>query len=253
MEYFDYDKISDILFYFSNRITLNFNVILSRADQQGNRRFFHYEVEYGSKYIGRDKNYSIKRNIHYYFSIEDKDNFDNGLILRPQDIQILKMLVDNKVLPWYFDAKKRVFKIIGDRLTLNGKYEPALYSQSNTKLLMFEPFVFEYEDSTFKEGIRITINREYVDIDIDKFMGLYNILFCTDMYSVACTLTNYVKTEPYGISMYKPVGLGSSLNSVNDSIYNDTIPKKSGSSFLDSINRKVKGDNYEIGKRNKKE
>ena len=39
----DYEKITDILIYFSTDIILKFVVQLARKDQDGRRRFFHRE------------------------------------------------------------------------------------------------------------------------------------------------------------------------------------------------------------------
>ena len=49
---------------------------------------------------------------------------------------------------------------------------------------------------------------EFVDMDIDKFIGFYYLLKNTDMYSAACNLINYVKTMPYGNNVFRMAGLG---------------------------------------------
>ena len=65
IQFTDYDRITDILMYLSNTITLNFNVVLSRKDKTGKRSFFHYETEYPSKYLGVNTGRGIKRNMNF--------------------------------------------------------------------------------------------------------------------------------------------------------------------------------------------
>ena len=61
IQFTDYDRITDILMYLSNNITLNFNVVLSRKDKTGKRSFFHYETEYPSKCLGVNTGRGIKK------------------------------------------------------------------------------------------------------------------------------------------------------------------------------------------------
>ena len=85
-------------------------------------------------------------------------------------------------------------------------------------------------------------------LSVDKFMGFYNILSKTDMYSVACALTNYVKTPPYGVNVYTNQGLGASINGTNNSIENkwkEAASSRGGfskNSFLDGANYKKGSD-----------
>ena len=242
MEFKDYDRITDILMYLSDKITLNFNTILSRADKAGSRNFFHYEVEYGSKYIGVDKNHSIKRNMNFFFTIDNKNYFANSIILRPQDVAILNMLLHQRLIPWFF-GKERIFSIIDNKLVITGTYQPLTYAQNEYKFIRFEPIVLEFDGNTFKEGVRVTVNSstEYADLTIDKFMGFYYILRNTDMYSAACNQVCYVKTPPYGINTFSMSGLGGGV--VEDKWGPDEEPEQKsnnpkGNKFLDSTKKK---------------
>lgn len=243
IQFTDYDRITDILFYLSPTITLNFNVILSRKNKTGERMFFQYETEYGSKYIGTNTGRAIKRNMSFYFTFDNKNDFGNGFILKPQDVVMLITIIDNQLLPLII-GERRIYKIIDGNLVITGKYKPIDYIQSDYKYLRMEPIVCKYEDGTFKEGIRLTVNseHEYADLDIDKFFGLYYLLKNTDMYSAACALTNYVKQPPYGTNIYAQRGLGGGAQipeeDWNSDIQNNQTNKGQNNSFLDNVKRK---------------
>lgn len=232
----DYDRISDTLMYLSDSITLNFTVTLSRKDRNGGRAFFHYETEYNSKYIGATKGRAIKRNMTFYFIIDNKNDFGNGFILRPQDVMILTTIMEQKLIPLYFDPNRRIYKIIdGKHLAITGEFESIIYPQSEYKVLSFIPIVCTYEDGTSKEGVRININKDFVDLDIDKFMGLYYILKNTDMYSAACSMTAYVKNAPYGVNVYSCQGLGGGATLPDD---NYNLNDNNNGNFLNNIKEK---------------
>lgn len=235
----DYDRITDTLIYLSDNITLNFTVNLAKKAKDGSRSFFHYETEYQSKYIGTNNARAIKRLMVFYFVIDNKNDFGNGFIIRPQDAIMITKIIEDKVFPMYF-GPDRVFKIIDNKLVVTN-YNKILYTQSEYKFLAFEPLVCSYEDG-YKDGIRITINSDYVDIDIDKFMGLYYILKNTDMYGAACSLVNYVKSAPYAVNVYSRKGLAGG-GPLPDEQWNSSIDssdlRAQQSDFLKNV--KVKG------------
>ena len=242
-QFTDYDRITDTIMYLSSNITLEFVVVLSKKDKSGGRSFFQYETESVSRYYGVQKSHNIKRNMTFYFVLNNKNDFGNGLILRPQDVVLLILAIEQQILPWFFGKEERIFSITKDKtkLIIKGNYNPVHYIQSEHKFLKFEPIVYEYEDGTYKEGIRITINNEFVDLDIDRFMGFYYILKNTDMYTVASTMVNYVKMPPYGINVYSATGLGGGYvqdnwNETSDS--NMIEEKKTQNNFLNSVPKK---------------
>lgn len=212
INYIDYDRVTDNLIYLSTNLSLNFTVVMSRKSKTGERVFCHYETEYGSKFNGVNTSRAIKRNMNYYYTIDNKNDFGNGFILRDSDVMMLIMIIEQKILPLFFDANKRVFGLVedGERLVVNGVYEDIIYSQSEYKFLKFDPIVIQYEDGTYKEGIRMTVNAsgEFADLDIDRFMGFYHLLKTTDMYSVASNMLTYAKTAPHGINVFRMQGLG---------------------------------------------
>ena len=209
----DYDRITDTLLFFTTNLTLNFTTVMARKDKMtGNRISYHLETEYGSKYTDVNTARSIKRSINYYYTIDNKNDFGNGFILRESDIAVLCMIIQQKIIPWFF-GNTRIFGMVEDnkKLVIKKQFEPVLYSQSEYKFIKFEPLILSFEDGSYKEGIRLTVNSntEYADIDIDKFLGFYHLIKNTDMYGVACSMLTYVKTPPYGVNTYTAsVGLG---------------------------------------------
>jgi len=241
--YEEYDRITDVLMYMNQDITLNFVVSLAKASKNNQRMFYHYETQYKAKrYDGEVR--SIKRNMNYFFVLDNKQDFGNGLLLRPSDVELLKMLIDKQVLPWFYDKDKYAYKIIDEKMYI-GNYEPVTFTQSATQFIQFTPTIFSYENDTYKEGIRMNINTNgVVDITLDRFMQFYNILH-TDMYIAACCLCNYVKSMPYGINSHVMGGLGGGRFEDNWNDTGDISTNEKGiyknitkNNFLDNISKK---------------
>ena len=243
IDFTQYERVQDTLMYLTDKITLTFTVALSKKMLNGQRSFFHYETQYKSDAYGSELR-SIKRNMSYYFLISNKDIFGSGIVLRPQDVEILLMLIERKVLPWYFGTQEQhAFHMVDNKLVLK-EFAPVVYPQSETKFIGFEPIVYHFENTEqYAEGINLLFTEgESCPMTVDKFMGLYNILK-SDMYAIACNLCTYAKTPPYGVNVYKSVGLGASPNQQrNDTGWNNQNSYKGfgSNSFLE--NTKKKGD-----------
>ena len=236
----DYERITDTLMYLTDKITLSFTLALSKKMLNGQKSFFHYETLYNNSYGNEAR--SVKRNMNYYFVISNKEIFGSGIVLRPQDVELLIMLINERILPWFFSQDKHAFQIIDDKLVLK-EYTPAVYTQSENKFISFEPIVYHYEESgQFAEGINLGLGSgESCPMTIDKFMGFFNIIK-TDMYATACALANYVKTAPYNINTYSASGLGANPNKPKDEWNNQKSYSGFGAnSFLD--NSKIKKGN----------
>jgi hypothetical protein len=238
IDFTDYDKITDTLMNFDNVISLKFSVLLSKNSKTKDRNHIHSEWVYPSKYMNTNESRSITRWMNYYFILDIKGDFTGSVILRPQDVEVIKMLIDSKILPWFFDASKRVFQIKENKMFLKGEVAPAIFPQNEYKYIMFTPMVLQYEDNNSKEGIRMYLNNDstFVDIDIDKFMGFVNIIKCTDMYNAACNLINYAKMPPYGVNVSTTApGLGSSTYVENrEPTFDKSTPNKRGNNFLNN-------------------
>lgn len=211
IDFTDYDRITDVLMYLSDKITLNFVLSLSKKTLNKERQFFHYETKYNSDSYNGTELRSIKRNMNFYFVLGNREIFGNGIVLRPQDVELLIRIIDQKVLCWFFGTvKEHAFRYIDGKLVL-GEFSPVVYTQSETKYISFEPIVYCYEETgQYAEGITMIFpNGDSTPMNLDKFMGFFHLLK-SDMYSVACSLANYAKMQPYGINVYSPTGLGAS-------------------------------------------
>lgn len=250
-EYFEsYDRVTDILMYFNDNITLSFHVVLSKTNKDGSRRFFQYEVEKSSSNITTR---NIKRNMTFYYTIDIKNDFCSGLVIKTSDIYFLKKVIYDSVLPWYdSNSANYAFQIVEDRLALT-EFKPAIYTQSDIKHLQFEPIVVITYNDKYSFGIRMLLNGLYtIDIELDKFMNFIYYLDC-DMYTAACALCNYAKIDPYGIEVFKPYGLGGgrevnnwdtaseSSVSYSSTTFDNGGSKSRNNSFLDNAKSKKGG------------
>lgn len=196
-----YDRITDTMMYLSPDIKLEFVVNLAYKRRDGGRQFFHSEYEKTSSYRMVDISRTVRRTARYYYAINLVNNYSEGIALKHADVYILVTTIEKRVLPWFF-SKDRIFKIIDNRLAIVGEYEPYFYTQSEYKFISIIPIIREFEDGSFKEGVRMFIgNKDYFcDLTIDEFLGFYHLLANTDMYVLASTMMNYVKIPPYGVN-----------------------------------------------------
>lgn len=237
-DFTDYNRITDILMYFTEVLTLNFTVSLSRKNKYGERQFFQYETEYGSDTSTGGNLRSIKRNMNFYFTIDNREVFASGMMLRPQDVEILLMLIEKKILPWFFGGPNEYAFQIKDNKLLLREFEEVYYTQSDSKYLKFEPIVYSFEDGTFTQGVQMTLaSGDVAPMNIDKFMGFYHLLK-TDMYSAACNMVAYVKMPPYGVNEYKVGGLGTG-KPPKDTVWSQSNYNGKGTnSFLQNAKKK---------------
>lgn len=196
-----YDKISDTLIYFNNDISLKFIVSLNRKGADGNIINFHNEYSYDSSYFGK-KSYAIRRYFVPYFSLDDKRDFKNNIMIKPSDVCLLQLVMNNNIIPWVM-GNSRIYGMDKEgKIIIKGKWSQADFPLSDYQYLSFIPIVVTYDDNTTKEGIRMVMNNKdnFIDMDINKFMEFYYYINNTDIYNAAIGLVNYVKTQPYCIN-----------------------------------------------------
>ena len=246
IDFTEYDRITDTLMYLSDNISLGFTVGFSRKSKTGDRVFYHYETQYGSDKYGSALR-SIKRQLSYAFTIDCKDDFMSGMMFKPQDIELLVRIIDQKVFPWFFGNEKQIaFKTKEGKYILK-QFEPVSYVQQNGRWISFQPAIYVDPISELESmGIRTELYSQYSWIlPMDKFMGFYNIIARSDMYNIACTLCNYVKMQPYGVNVYSNKGLGATPNGNNNNVddaWKDTKEKFAKNSFLNDSGSKRKGE-----------
>ncbi|MCD8224326.1 MAG: hypothetical protein LUC99_05700 [Clostridiales bacterium] len=206
IHFLDYDKISDTLLYFSRTISLRFNVRLASKNRDGRRKPYHVEYRYPTEqYSNVGEVISLKRDFRFYFSIEDADDLKNGVMITPQDVTILKLRIENSILPWFIDGKRNIFGENPDngKLIITGQWEPQYMIFKDYKYLEFMPIVLEDENGKTDRGIRMCMNStgNFTDMSLYTFMEFYYYIANTDMYSVAANMLVYVKMQPYGTNL----------------------------------------------------
>lgn len=249
INYTDFDKISDTILFFDNIHTLEFCTRLSGKDKNGYRKFYEFESQYQSnQYLGTDIGRTVKRTMNFYYIISNKTEFTASIILRTGDVYILNNILKNTALPWFFGST-RIFSEKNNRLIIKGTFQPIEYIKDLQSWLKFEPIVIQYEDNSYKEGIRMFIcsNDDFVDMSIDKFLEFFSYLNYDNMYLQSEAQCNYIKTAPYlanNIVMGGGLGSGGGINSerMAENKYGLGAPtqkqQKVTNSFLDNAKKK---------------
>ena len=230
----DYDKLVDNLLWFSPEISLRFNVQLSVKNKDGNRQSFHQEYSYQSKFFDTSLSRQIRRNIDCYLSIDVKNDFNNSVSIRYQNMVMLKLKLQN-VVQWF----TKLFKIQDGQLCIIGKYKNEQISLDFGKCIEFEPIVITYDDGKYNEGIRMYVNSKniWVDMDISKFMAFYYLIDTFDMYQNAIILINYLQRPDYGYNNFS-LG-GDPRDDGYDEFKNQKVDRGDGSkSFFNSVNKR---------------
>lgn len=202
-----YDKITDTLMYFTPDVTLKFVVRLARADKDGFRRAYHREVQINSdKYEDIDTVYSISRSYDYFYTINDRNDPDQSIMITPSNIYLL-----------YIRLREVASLLLGDNCVFTGdpadntleindkiNWSRMLFFQSRTssKYLEFEPCVINDQNGQFY-GVRMYMNSpsNYIEMDMYTFYRFYWTITKTDMHSTAVGMLNYVKSQPYGLNL----------------------------------------------------
>ena len=198
LSFLDYDKLTDNIIYLTEGVTLKFVVSFSSKNKDGTRKPLHSEFRYTSKYQGTRYSYSMLRSMKYYFIIDLKNDFANSIVIKQGEQEILNMIYNNEILPWFFgNDDQKAYKLTDDeKLVLKDNDKKCKVSMERGKMII-KPTVVD--------------NDIYVNIDINgivsfdmqlvSFLGFMGTLVHTDMYNAACSIVNYARTGPYGINM----------------------------------------------------
>ena len=197
--FIDYDSVGDKLYFLSEGTYLTFTVKLSKKDKDGCRNHYHKEYMYPSnQYLDKSTGVTIKRDFDYYLAIENKKE-EIFIQIRMENMIGLNMILQNLVQILLND---NVWAVKNNRLVLKGNINPMSIDLPLDKWLSFEPLVLEYEQG-FSKGVRIILsqNDKFVDLDIDKFMGLVYLLSNFNMYQSALSIVNYLNWREYGTNL----------------------------------------------------
>ena len=206
MEFFKIDKISDDVYVIGPNVILKFNVSLSKV-ANGKRYYFHKEFEYPTKGIPEQPTaVTIKRSFDYYLSIEtmQKDLSGMKLFIRigPQEYMMVKQGLE-AAISWFTDTKyTNLFATNKGELILTSPIpEFTISNLPMGKYIHIMPVIVDrgIANADKAPGIRLTLNDStFVDITLDKLMGLYYTISCFNMYQAALLLLNYLQRPELG-------------------------------------------------------
>lgn len=211
MEFFKVDKISDEVFSMSFNVSLRFNVSLSRTSSNGVRTHYHKEYEYPSKTNDVPSLVTIKRNFDFYLSIEtlQKDANGNKTFIRigPNEYMLFKKGLE-EALSWFNSSKHKNLwaKNKGEIILMPPIPEFTVSNLPMGKYLTFTPTIIDrgIAKADKEPGIRIYLGSddEIVDMTIERFMGMYYLISCFNMYQSAIELINYLGRPEFGANRY---------------------------------------------------
>lgn len=210
MEFFKIDKVSDDVYAIGPNVILKFNVSLSKTSQ-GKRYHFHKEYEYPSKDIKNQNLVTIKRSFDYYLSIENmqKDSNGNKLFIRigPQEYMLFKKGLE-EAISWFTDSKyaKLFARDKGKLVLVSPIPEFKIPNLPLRNYIEFTPIIIErgMAEADKEPGVRITLSdpSKFIDINLDRLMGLYYIVSCLNMYQAALTMVNYIQRPEFGTNRF---------------------------------------------------
>lgn len=232
--FIDYEKISDDLYFLGQNVLLRFNVQLAKKSDDGRRFHYHKEYEYNSnKYIDKSNLVSIRRSFDYYLSLERTVGDRESIMIRAQDMIILRGKI-NQATKWYFN--NNLYAVKKDKLIMLGKQEPIkITNLAGSKWIMLEPTILQYENQ-YTPGLRLYLSSEsnYIDISVDKFMGLVYLIDSINMYESAQLLLNYLQRPQFGTNLYSFENEISKEKEPDVKAKNRTI-QKSNKSYFDKL------------------
>lgn len=204
------DKISDDVYTLGPNVLLKFNVSLSR-NSNGKRYHFHKEFEYPSPLDGYPTLVTIKRSFDYYLSIESiqKDENGNKLFIRigVQEYMIFKKGLE-EAISWFTDSKyKNLFATNRGKLVMTSPIpEFKISNLPMDKYIEFIPTIIDRGAANADKfpGIRMFLGSDsvFVDLSVDRLMGLYYIVSTFNMYQSACDLINYLERPDFGTNRF---------------------------------------------------
>lgn len=204
-EYERYNKISDEMYRLNWNTSLNFIVILSKQTKDKRRWNMHHEYEYADKKFTNTNNLiTIKRTFDYYLSIESQlmSNNTNSkyfIQIRVENILLIrsgfKRIIDELL------NTKETFIEVDNQLKVRGDkgIEVNIPGLPQGQWLIAKVIVMD-DKGYSSPGVRLYLGSTnvFVDMNTDKFMGLYYLLSTINMYESAQLLINYLQRPSLG-------------------------------------------------------
>lgn len=234
IEYFKVDKISDDVYALGPNVILKFSVSLSKTSN-GTRHHFHKEYEYRSS-SNATTLVTIKRSFDYYLSLENmqKDSNGNKVFIRigPSEYMMFKKGLEIAI-SWFTDKKyEKLFASDRGKLVLvNPIPNFVVSSLPMDKYLELVPIIIDrgMANADKEPGVRIYLSSDsqFIDINLDRLMGLYYIVSSFNMYQAALEIVNYLERPALGTNRF--VMDSATSHRVGGSIFNKA---KSGSTGI---------------------
>ena len=227
----DYEKLTDNVYFLGNNVVLRLNVVLASKKEDGSRYSYHQEYEYTTnKYIDKNRVITMRRSFDYYLSIENLKstpyNEKEYIMIRIQDMYHFIEKI-NEASKWFIDKKfKNIFGMdkTTNKLIIFDRVNPIDIYVTGKKLILV-PVVIDYGDNTIS-GVRMFLNSDtnFIDITIDKFMGLVYLINNIRLFESAQLLVNYLGRPDYGTNIYQ---------------FRDTTPVENKGDVVTKTNRQI--------------
>lgn len=239
IEFIKVDKISDDVYAIGPNVILKFNVSLSKVSN-GKRYHYHKEYEYPSKFQDCPSFVTIKRSYDYYLSIENMQKDENGnkvfIRIGAQEYMLFKKGLE-EAISWFTDSKySNLFvRDRGKLIITSPSPEFVIRNLPMNKYIQFLPIILNkgISNDDKEPGIRIFLgdNNSYVDINLDRLMGLYYTISCFNMYQSAAIMVNYLERPDFGTNRYvmEPMQTG----------YRDKILSEQPKNGADCVNNRT--------------
>jgi hypothetical protein len=227
VKFHEYERISDVIMYLNQHLSLKINVNLNRKTQKtGIKKNFYEEYKYSSsKYGTQEKLVTVRRHTDVHLGLEYNDyenGIKEGLMIRPSDIIYLRNSV-KLTLDWFMSDKyKNLFVRDGESIRIKRRVEPIFVRNlAMDKFLAFEPTTISKFNGTDDVGVKIYISSDtlYTDVNLNSYMAfVYYILEC-NMYLSAQIMMNLMGMNEEG---RKSIGESDETNTRRLRTFDDT-------------------------------
>lgn len=234
----NYEKISDDLFWLSNRWVLKFNVKLNKYSDKYGRTNYHKEIMYAK---GKETFININRSFDYFLSIEstfkNDSNQKESIYISNIDFYMFKQKL-NQAMEWFTSLQyKDLFAKKNGKIFMPRGLNP-LDIKLKDNLIQIEPTIFELDNEEQIIGINIFINKyEKIFIDVNKFLALVDMINSLNMFQSAQIMLTYIQRPKFGDNIYDMGNLHPDFNTIDES--KTVFPKKKddGLGFFNRINK----------------
>lgn len=185
LQFLNYERICDDLYYLGKSVVLRFNVGLA-SYKDGTRYFFHKEYEYQKE---RKNVVTVKRNYDFFLTLENLENKESVMI-RARDFPKLRTAIQ-VALTWFQDKKyAKLYATNKGKLIMTSPIPTCeINSLPCGKFIKIDPIIIDsgIANDDKQPGICIIFGdaNNYVNMTVDNLIGLDYILSCVNMVQMA--------------------------------------------------------------------